>query len=149
MTQQEEYVRARWQFVGVWVRDLDSYGTDQFNVILCFPQEDADYNQEYFMRWQEDNDPKGRAAAWQAAYDFTVAREEEIRQLDEEICQMDDLSQMKRQDIDCEIDTAEGYDPSWNDNALVVYVRDLCEYSRTLARLQQALEDLEKGMVKP
>jgi c-di-AMP phosphodiesterase-like protein len=85
---------------------------------------------------------------WQAAYEWTVAREEEIRQLDEEICQMDDLSQMKRQDIDCEIDTAEGYDPSWNDNALVVYVRDLCEYSRTLARLQQALEDLEKGMVK-
>jgi len=135
MTQQEEYVRARWERV--------------------FDRETIVAGHGWMVRlpiiWHKsltDGYFKTKAAAWQAAYDFTVAREEEIRQLDEEICQMDDLSQMKRQDIDCEIDTAEGYDPSWNDNALVVYVRDLCEYSRTLARLQQALEDLEKGMVK-
>jgi c-di-AMP phosphodiesterase-like protein len=122
MTQQEQeaYVRARWGKV--------------------LPQE-MSFGCLDIVGWSGE-------VNWQAAFDFTVAREEEIRQLNEEICQMDDLSQMKRQDIDCEIDTAEGYDPSWNDNALVVYVRDLCEYSRTLARLQQALEDLTKGMVK-
>jgi hypothetical protein len=130
MTQQEHeaYVRARWAQVSAMPY---MNAPDHLCVIVGGVR---------FV-----NSVRGSSEAWQAVFDFTVAREEEIRQLGDEIEQMKDLAGMKRGDIDCEIDTAEGYDPSWNDEALVTYVRDLCEYSRTLARLQRDLAVLLKG----
>jgi hypothetical protein len=80
------YVEAAWEFPREWVRDLDSYGTDQFNVALYFEEQEVKYRSNaYFARWQEDNTQDGNLKVWLAAYDFTVARERQIAEIEEEI----------------------------------------------------------------
>jgi hypothetical protein len=113
MTQQEEYVRARWERV--------------------FDRETIVAGHGWMVRlpiiWHKsltDGYFKTKAAAWQAAYEFTVAREEEIRLLEEEIAEIeDDLGHLREN---------------------LTRLRGV--YGRILARLQQALEDLAKEMVK-
>ena len=85
--------------------------------------------------------------AWHAAAGFTHDRLEEIRCLQEEICQIDDLMEYKLSDIGREIDAVQDSECSVFDlEALGTDVRDQCEYGRILGRLQAALADLRKGM---
>jgi hypothetical protein len=122
----EKFVRDNWAHVRSWVRDLDSYGTDQFNVALYFDEKDAEHHSgDYFQRWQEDNDCKGFNEVWSSAAEFTRSRLEEIRQVEEEMMLLRSMVIL----LDSE-------------------PRDLTApiYKRTLARLQAALEQLKRGM---
>ena len=85
MTEDERIVREAWKWVGTWVRDLDSYGTDQFNIAIFFSEKDAKRHDNPYQHWQEDNDAKGIASAWHAAAEFTIRRQEEIRQVEKQI----------------------------------------------------------------
>jgi hypothetical protein len=78
VAEMEAYMRERWKDIKVWVRDLDSYGTDQFNI-------EINSSTTLSRRWQEDDTREGINKCWQAAYDFTRQREEAIRLMDEEI----------------------------------------------------------------
>jgi hypothetical protein len=73
---------------------------------------------------------------WQAARAFTEAREEEIRQVEEEIA----LLNLEFWEMHGEIRLAtmvEQYTP---------LVRELCRWARILAREQAALTELKRGM---
>jgi len=72
----EKFVREHWAHVRSWVRDLDSYGTDQFNVALYYREDDAKYGGDYFQRWQEDCGKED--AVWSAAAKFTWERKKQI-----------------------------------------------------------------------
>ena len=85
VSEDERIVREAWEWVGTWVRDLDSYGTDQFNIAIFFSEKDAKRHDNPYQHWQEDNDAKGIASARHAAAEYTIQRQEEIRQVEEEI----------------------------------------------------------------
>jgi len=72
----EKFVRANWEHVRSWVRDLDSYGTDQFNVALFFNEKDAKWCDNPFERWQMDVGKE--KAVWKLAAEFTRNRLKEI-----------------------------------------------------------------------
>jgi Lar family restriction alleviation protein len=74
-------------------------------------------------------------------------RLEQIRQVEEEIAQIDDLMGYKNSDIEREIELL--MDSECNEfdlEALTIYVRDQCAYGRILARTQAALDALRQGM---
>ena len=130
MTQQkyEEYVRSKWKHVEVH-RELIAQGVNAgFKWWILI------------VRVGRMNSCITEVAAWQAAYDFTVACEEEIRQLKAEIEALQINSYAGSDKFESSI--GEG---------LNVARRTIhhCRLSRTLDRLQQALEDLTKGMVQP
>ena len=126
MTQQEheEYVRSKWKHVEVH-RELIAQGVNAG-----------------FKWWilivgvGRMNSCITEVAAWQAAYDFTVAREEEIRQLEREAVVMESKIHW------CTVPGAQPTQPSW----VVFEIRTLCAMCRTLARLQRDLAELTKGM---
>ena len=73
-------------------------------------------------RFHADNRP----AAWQAAYDFTLAREEQIREVEEEIEFLEFTHNVARN---------QAYHHKWLESLV-----------RILAREQAALAELKKGM---
>jgi hypothetical protein len=81
----EQFVREHWAHIRTWVRDLDSYGTDQFNIGVFLSEESANCRMDYMRRWQEDDTLQGIATAWAAAAEFTEQRMEEIRQVAGEV----------------------------------------------------------------
>jgi hypothetical protein len=89
---------------------------------------------------------RSEADTWSAAAEFTERRMEEIRQVEEEVALIDDLIGYKLSDIQRETDEMPSPHIESDPAALLIYVRDLCEYSRILAREQAALESLKKGM---
>ena len=72
----EKFVREHWAHVRSWVRDLDSYGTDQFNVALFLNAKDAKWCDNPFQGWQEDYGKED--AVWSAAEEFTRERKKQI-----------------------------------------------------------------------
>ena len=147
MTKNEKFVRDHWLHVRSWVRDLDSYGTDQFNVGIFRNEKDAGWADNYLKRWQHDNDTKGIRKVWAEAFEFTRDRLEKIRCLQEEISQMNDLMEHKISDIGREIDLVEDSDCNEFDlEALITYVRDQCEYGRIIERLVTKQEKLQREM---
>lgn len=101
----EEYVRAKWSLVHLC--DGSYRGYPRGTVLL------QDVNNHWF-----DFD------AWEAAYEFTLAREEEIRQVEEETFALYKLCPCRRGSMDC-----------------------VCEQlDRTKKRLEAILADLRKGM---
>lgn len=122
MSTAEEQVRAAWKYVEAWVHDLDRYGTTQFYVALFLNASYARWCGNHFQRWQEDDTPEGRCNAWQAALEFTLARQEEIRQIDEEIAYINSI-----------MGTAKTTNPT---HCIL----------RILARLQAIRADLTRGM---
>lgn len=86
----EAYTRARWRFPATYVRDLDSYGTDQFRIYLHPVKRKWSDADGYIKMFQEDDSPSGRLKAWLAAAEFTKQREEEIRQKQAEIAWLSD-----------------------------------------------------------
>ena len=119
----EKFVREHWAYVRSWVRDLDSYGTDQFNVALFLNAKDAKWCDNPFQGWQEDYGKE--KAVWASAAEFTRNRLEEIRQVEEEMMLLRSMVIL--------LDSEPG---------------DLTApiYKRTLARLQAALAELKRGM---
>lgn len=82
---------------------------------------------------------KTEAEAIAAAYAFTVAREEEISELGEEVEQMADHAHMALERVRDLINDGD------DGESLVIYVRDVCEYTRTWVRLTAILEEKRKG----
>lgn len=76
----EKFVREHWEHVRSWVRDLDSYGTDQFNVALFLNTKDAKWCDNPFQGWQEDYGKED--AVWFAAAEFTRERLKDIAALE-------------------------------------------------------------------
>ena len=72
----KKFVMANWKYVRSWVRDLDSYGTDQFNVALFYDAYDAKWRNNPFQGWQEDVGKED--AVWFAAAEFTRERKKQI-----------------------------------------------------------------------
>ena len=130
MTQQkyEEYVRSKWKHVEVH-RELIAQGVNAG-----------------FKWWilivgvGRMNSCITEAAAWQAAYDFTVAREEEIRQLKAEI------EALQRNSYAGSDKFAEYIREEPNAAERIIHH---CRLSRILARLQRDLAELTKDMVQP
>jgi hypothetical protein len=135
----EKFVRANWEHVRSWVRDLDSYGTDQFNVALFFNEKDARWCDNPFKEWQMDVGKE--KVVWKLAAEFTRNRLEEIRQVEAEIVLVD-------------YDGKGG--PDWNDlingrigkefGLSVSVAQQKIRWCRILVRLQAALAELKKGM---
>lgn len=124
MTVQEQraYVEARWekiQFTGTGPKPRANWTLRLAHGIYC----DGDTQDECYM----------------AAYALTVAREEEIRELGEEVEQMADHAHMALERVRDLIDDGD------DGEALVIYVRDVCEYTRTWVRLSAILEELKIG----
>ena len=116
----EKFVRANWEHVRSWVRDLDSYGTDQFNVALFFNEKDARWCDNPFKEWQMDVGKE--KVVWKLAAEFTRNRLEEIRLLEEEISTQGEFCQHGDECGLCAV------------------------VARTVGRLQAALAELKKGM---
>ena len=74
----EKFMKSVWKYVRSWVRDLDSYGTDQFIVAIFFSDKDARWCDNPYQGWLEDVGKED--AVWEAAAEFTRDRLEEIRQ---------------------------------------------------------------------
>jgi hypothetical protein len=147
VTKNEKVVMQHWQHVKSWVRDLDSYGTDQFNVGIFRNEKDAKWTDNYLKRWQHDNDSKGINKVWAEAAEFTVDRIESIRCLHEEICQINELMEYKISDIKREIENLQDSECNEFDlEGLITYVRDQCEYARIIERLVTKQEKLMRGM---
>ena len=72
----EKFVRANWEHVRSWVRDLDSYGTDQFNVALFLNEKDARWCDNPFKGWQMDVGKEKEV--WKDAAKFTRERMKQI-----------------------------------------------------------------------
>ena len=133
----EKFVRASWEHVRSWVRDLDSYGTDQFNVSLHYDEDAAKYGGDYFQRWQEDDTRKGHNAVWSSAAEFTRSRLEEIRQVEEEIRLLEGYNKSNKscsENSFAELRSREQHATSF------ITVR------RTIVRLHAALAELKRGM---
>lgn len=116
------------------------------------PAENEQFVREHWVRvWINPRTKEPRIGdifflTWAAAAEFTEQRQEEIRQVEEEVAQIDDLIGYKLSDIMREIDEIPPPHIESDPAILLIYVRDLCEYSRILAREQAALESLTKGM---
>lgn len=132
MTVQEQraYVEARWVSVETrWGRIFAGHDTPTFHLKLP-------------VIWHKSLSvifAKSEAEAIAAAYAFTVAWEEEIRELGEEVYQMADHAHMALQRV-CDL-----IDDGDDGEALVIYVRDVCEYTRTWVRLTAILEERNRG----
>jgi hypothetical protein len=117
---QEAYVRERWNNVGCKKnRVFADYFIPKARAILS--GNSLCYNE---------------AQAWQAAYEFTLAHEEEIRKLEEEINWVERILPSER---------------SWewclqSSSQVADYVRFCAQGYRILAREQAALAELKKGM---
>ena len=74
----EKFMKSVWKYVRSWVRDLDSYGTDQFIVAIFFSDKDARWCDNPYQGWLKDVGKED--AVWEAAAEFTRDRLEEIRQ---------------------------------------------------------------------
>ena len=135
----EKFVRASWEHVRSWVRDLDSYGTDQFNVSLHYDEDAAKYGGDYFQRWQEDDTRKGHNAVWSSAAEFTRSRLEEIRQGEREIDRIENYFWSAS-------NWQENLDDLEEQGQVVDAVRQQCADVRIVARLQAALAELKRGM---
>jgi hypothetical protein len=85
VNEDERIVREAWKWVGTWVRDLDSYGTDQFNIAIFFSEKDAKRHDNPYQHWQGDNDAKGIASARHSAAKYTIQRQKQIDDVKEEI----------------------------------------------------------------
>ena len=81
MSNNEKIVRQAWKYVKSWVRDLDSYGTDQFNVAIFLNEKDADWEENPYKRWQADVGEEKKV--WREAAEFTKKRLDEIKLLEE------------------------------------------------------------------
>ena len=128
----EQYVREKW---GRELRVLPyGSGIDGDGYGLEFDQDHPIFVETY-------------EELWSAA--FTEKREEQIRQMGEEIGQIEDLLWMTWSELSREMEDliettlSERYK---SHDYLIVKVRDICEYSRILAREQAALDDLQRGM---
>jgi hypothetical protein len=114
MTTQEEreYVEARWE-------SIDECGTKLAPIRIFF--DGIPGHVDVFKDWH-------------AAYEFTVQRKEEIRQLTEEI-----------RWLKWEL---ENHEPASLDEPqlIVLYTRRLCAHSRSLAARQAVLAELRRGM---
>jgi len=99
----EQYIRSKWELVS---RCDGSYRHYEMGTVLI---------QDVHNHWFDFD-------SWQAAYDFTLAREEEIRQVEEEIKFLHELKSFG----------------SWVENHT--------GWQRILAREQAALADLKRGM---
>ena len=121
--EREKYVRERWEHVN-W--GASNYELTQFGVIL--------YDDEDGTAFRKNS----QASAWQAAYDFTLAREEEIRQVEEEIKWLGDHAEI-----------SESQQKLYRERGLVFsaeFLRQLDVAKRILTREQAALTDLKRGM---
>jgi hypothetical protein len=137
----EKFVRDNWAHVRSWVRDLDSYGTDQFNVALFLNAKDAKWRNNPFQGWQEDYGKED--AVWSSAAEFTRSRLEEIRQLRAEIDRWTpDVDQSSEDWREWAHERAPSADQNYVREAICGHCRDV----RTLARLQAALAELKRGM---
>ena len=119
MTQheQEAYVRSKWIEVYDCGAYVIIYGTDGRQLVNVSRQTTVE--------------------AWQAVYDFTIDREEEIRKVEREASvQAYAISALREQIND------------WCTLPCVVLeqVRTLCAMCRTRARLDQKLTELKRGM---
>jgi hypothetical protein len=126
MDANEEYVRQRWIDVALWDRDFSPY-----TVNLRYEVEIVSHPGNFFCFHGAKH-----SEAWSAARAFTEAREEEIRQVEEEIA----LLNLEFWEMHGEIRLAtmvEQYTP---------LVRELCRWARILAREQAALAELKRGM---
>lgn len=118
-----EYVEKVWEFVRTWVRDLDSYGTDQFNIALFHTKQSATWCENSFKRWQEDNTKAGIKKAINAAFAFTKERERQIAEIEEEI--------------------------QWLETVQSIFYSNknrAAAKKRILAREQAALQEMRRGM---
>src|SRR5271157_147761 len=77
----EQLVRETWEFLHVYTRDLDSYGTDQFNILIYSAKPDYPGASGYLARFQENEGREGRTKAWANAAAFTRDRKEEARRV--------------------------------------------------------------------
>ena len=109
----EAYVRSRWE--GVRLLENDYYEPPRHLIVAEFKEESG------LILASEHSAP----SAWSAANDFTIQREEEIRQLREEIAVLID----------------DGGEDGWGDCELAEPA-----YRRILARLESALAEKRKGM---
>jgi hypothetical protein len=139
-------ITARKLVEGVWV-DAKCFKEDRHH-----PAKDGTWV-DYVIRCYDNRIDlvcmASKAEAWFAAAKFTRDRIEEIRQLKEEIAQMQDHVDMKNQDIEREMEIL--LDSECNEfdmEAIVTFVRDLCAYCRILTARQSALTDLCQG-IKP
>jgi hypothetical protein len=137
MNANEKFVRDHWKYVRSWVRDLDSYGTDQFNVDLFLNAKDAKWCDNPFQGWQEDYEKED--AVWSSAAEFTLARLEEIRQLERDIDRIENYFWSASH-------WQENLDDLEEQGAVVDAVRQQCADVRIVARLQAALAELKSGM---
>ena len=131
----EKFVRAHWEWVDV--REAQPYeGVKQGKWVARLPL--LPFSQIGFENAEE---------AWKAAAEFTRERLEGVRQLREEIGQMGDLRDMKYIDILNATETNGVGDLIDDNDWIVTIVRDLCEYCRTLKRLETILAELKRGMI--
>jgi len=122
LTEQQErkYIKARWKYVRTWVRDLDSYGTDQFHIGIFLMPADAKWHDNSFKEWQEDDSPEGRAKAIHAAYLFTVERERQIAERKKDIVWLFRVGRVRA---------------TWSQHGTAILIRE-----------RAALDDLQRGM---
>jgi hypothetical protein len=119
MTQQEKYVRSRWVDVydcGGCVYICGFHGRILFTVSRPTSVE-----------------------AWQAAYDFTVDQEEEIRQLEEEIAALLPFAAGRTEE-------ALTLMPVWAKATIPALLSEGKAILRTVARLRQAITELKCAM---
>lgn len=122
MDENERYVKERWDKAYEPIVQRGLMGIDIW----------VEGSRTY--RFHADNLP----AAWQAAFDFTKAREEEIRQVEEEISWLTERTEIspKLQEL---------YDKrTWEFSA--EFLKDKQTAKRILAREQAALAELQRGM---
>jgi len=120
----EEFVRSVWKNVKSWVRDLDSYGTNQFNVGLFLSSKDARWDDKPFQCWQNNDDLEGVKKTWKQARKFTEKVQSKIKDIEAELLWMEAESTM-----------SDGF-PS-------------PEELRIISREQAHLTELKRGMKPP
>jgi hypothetical protein len=122
----EEYVRAQWE--------PDAK-------VPCLPHVVIVLNDPYWLAPHADDDGY-EAQCWSAAKAFTEQREEEIRQVGEEVKRLilnfDELHEELTFDIKRKV---------VNYHLLVIETRILCAVARILAVEQDRLKALKQGMV--
>jgi hypothetical protein len=123
----EQFVREHWERIDAhdWVNHIN--GDTGFLIAIEPSCEDGSIG--IGMEFHEEAKPKSQA--WSAAAEFTRDRLEEIRQLEEEIA-------MVRGDRDDMLRHINFHELEW--------IVECARWSRILARLESALEDLKKGM---
>jgi hypothetical protein len=68
----QEFVEGVWKYIQTWVRDLDSYGTDQFNVGIFLTAKAVHWCDKLFRCFQVDVDKESEV--WLTAAAFTEDR---------------------------------------------------------------------------